>query len=103
MLNDASVQWEIEGVMSAEESVTAMLKVIAATTLRDTGKFLRWEGTVSSFEEYDNHRPSVTSPRNMLGSWNSSFGFLSTIVGCERNEPSSTQFYTSEKVLQRYH
>ena len=47
MAADISVGWEIEGIMSVEFSVSSMLKVIAMTTPRDTGKFLTWEGRVS--------------------------------------------------------
>ncbi|KAG6991337.1 hypothetical protein G7Y79_00053g088200 [Physcia stellaris] len=44
MAADASVSWEVEGTISAEYSVSSMLKVIATTTPRDSGKFLTWEG-----------------------------------------------------------
>ena len=47
MATEASVNWEIEGILSVEFSVSSMLKVIATTTPRDTGKFLTWEGRVS--------------------------------------------------------
>ena len=48
ILGDASVGWDIDGVISAEYSVSAMLRVIATTTPRDTGRFLTWEGRVKS-------------------------------------------------------
>ena len=47
MATEASVSWEIEGMLSVEFSVSSMLKVIATTTPKDTGKFLTWEGRVS--------------------------------------------------------
>lgn len=47
MATGASVSWEIEGMLSVEFSVSSMLKVIATTTPKDTGKFLTWEGRVS--------------------------------------------------------
>jgi hypothetical protein len=46
ILGDESVGWDVEGVISAEYSVSAMLRILATTTIRDTGKFLTWEGRV---------------------------------------------------------
>ena len=43
---DISVGWEVEGVMSPEESVKSMLEVIDASSIKDTGKFLTWQGKV---------------------------------------------------------
>ena len=47
ILGNESVGWDVEGVISAEYSVSAMLRVVATTTIRDTGKFLTWEGRVN--------------------------------------------------------
>lgn len=47
MAADVSVPWEVEGIISVEHSVSSMLKVVATTTPKDTGKFLTWEGRVS--------------------------------------------------------
>ena len=43
---DISVGWEVEGVMSPEESVQSMLEVLDASSIKDTGKFLTWQGKV---------------------------------------------------------
>lgn len=47
---DTSLGWEIEGVISTEESVSAMLKVISTKTHKDSGKFWTWEGKVRASE-----------------------------------------------------
>ena len=44
---NVSVAWEIEGIISAEESVSRMLQVVEKKTIRDTGTFWTWEGIVS--------------------------------------------------------
>lgn len=43
---DVPVAWEIEGVLSPENSVESMLNVIDASSISDTGKFLTWQGQV---------------------------------------------------------
>lgn len=43
---NVSLDWEVEGIISAEESVTAMLKVITTKTLEHSGTFWTWEGRV---------------------------------------------------------
>ena len=42
-----SVGWEVDGIITVEHSVASMLKVIATTTPKDTGRFLTWDGRVS--------------------------------------------------------
>ncbi|KKY22162.1 putative short-chain dehydrogenase reductase [Phaeomoniella chlamydospora] len=44
MANIEGVDWEIEGVMTPEESVTGMLKVIPGKTAEHSGTFWTWEG-----------------------------------------------------------
>ena len=44
---NVSVGWEVEGIISTEESVASMLKVISTKTFRDTGRFFTWEGKVN--------------------------------------------------------
>ncbi|KAK4690681.1 hypothetical protein P7C71_g6164, partial [Lecanoromycetidae sp. Uapishka_2] len=39
-----SVGWEVEGIISAEESVTGMLRVIKSKNFAETGSFWTWEG-----------------------------------------------------------
>ncbi|KAL9115128.1 MAG: hypothetical protein Q9227_000922 [Pyrenula ochraceoflavens] len=46
-----SVDWDIEGILTPEESVTAMLKVIPDKTLKDSGTFWTWEGKVGAIHE----------------------------------------------------
>lgn len=41
-----SVEWEVEGILTPEESVTAMLKIIPEKTIEQTGTFWTWEGKV---------------------------------------------------------
>ena len=38
--------WEVEGQMTPEESVSAVLKVIPTKTLEDSGTFWTWEDKV---------------------------------------------------------
>jgi len=45
---NVSVGWEIEGIISAQESVAGMLHVVEKKTLQDTGTFWTWEGNVGS-------------------------------------------------------
>ena len=46
MLN-ISVDWEVDGIISAEQSVAAMLPVVESKTIKDSGTFWTWEGLVS--------------------------------------------------------
>lgn len=46
-LADIPLGWEVEGVMSPEESVLGMLRVISTKTIHDSGTFWTWEGKVS--------------------------------------------------------
>ncbi|MCJ1227205.1 hypothetical protein MMC12_003860 [Toensbergia leucococca] len=41
---DVSLSWEVEGIMSTEDSVLAMLNVITTKTTKQTGTFWTWEG-----------------------------------------------------------
>ncbi|KAL2046856.1 hypothetical protein N7G274_000874 [Stereocaulon virgatum] len=43
MLN-ISVGWEVDGIISAEQSVAAMLPVVESKTIKDSGTFWTWEG-----------------------------------------------------------
>ena len=42
------VGWEVEGILTPQESVEKMLAVIPTKTMQDTGTFWTWEGKVSS-------------------------------------------------------
>ena len=41
-----SVGWEVDGILTPELSVSAMLKVIPAKTIKQSGTFWTWEGKV---------------------------------------------------------
>ena len=43
-----TVDWEVEGIISPEESVTKMLKVFAEKGKDDSGTFWCWDGRVST-------------------------------------------------------
>lgn len=45
-MGNIDVDWEVEGVIKAPESVAGMLKVIEQKTFQDTGTFWTWEGRV---------------------------------------------------------
>jgi hypothetical protein len=42
------VQWEVEGIITPEESVTKMLVVFAEKGKDDSGTFWCWDGRVST-------------------------------------------------------
>ena len=42
-----SVGWEVDGIISAEQSVAGMLRVVESRTVHDTGTFWTWQGAVS--------------------------------------------------------
>lgn len=46
-MSNISVDWEVEGIIGAEESVTGMLSVIKSKSFTETGSFWTWEGKVS--------------------------------------------------------
>ena len=50
-----SVGWEVDGIISAEQSVAGMLRVVESKTIQDSGTFWTWEGLVS--------------PRSVLRAW----------------------------------
>lgn len=43
-----AVDWEVEGIISPEESVSAMIRVIETKKIHDSGRFFTWEGKVST-------------------------------------------------------
>lgn len=62
-----SLDWEVEGILSPEESVSAMLKVIPTKTIEQSGTFWTWDGKVRtplfSFYRFDIKK----GRRNILG------------------------------------
>lgn len=43
----ATLGSEVDGIISTEQSVSAMLRVISTKTLKDSGTFWTWEGKVN--------------------------------------------------------
>lgn len=43
---NVSLGWEVEGIISPEESVSKMLKVIPIKNVEQSGTFWTWEGKV---------------------------------------------------------
>ena len=39
--------WDVEGILTPQESVEQMLKVVESKTLSDSGTFWTWEGKAS--------------------------------------------------------
>ena len=60
MQSAASVEWDVEGIISVEESVSAMLQVIPSKTIEQSGTFWTWQDDVrqvsDSMWKYS-HRP----------------------------------------------
>ena len=56
-----SLDWEVEGTITAKESVTGMLRVITSKTFAATGSFWTWEGTVSTLKLSQLHLLIITS------------------------------------------
>lgn len=42
-----SIGWEVDGILTTSESVSAMLKVIPTKTIEQSGTFWTWEGKVN--------------------------------------------------------
>ena len=42
------LEWEVDGILTVQESVAAMMSVIQSKTVRDTGTFWTWEGKVGT-------------------------------------------------------
>lgn len=45
-MGNIEVDWEVEGIIKAAESVAGMLQVVEKRGLQDTGTFWTWEGKV---------------------------------------------------------
>ena len=45
-MGNIDVDWEVEGIIKAPESVAGMLNVIEQRSFQDTGTFWTWEGQV---------------------------------------------------------
>ena len=46
-MGNIEVGWDVDGIISAEESVRNMLRVIESKNVMDSGKFFTWDGRVS--------------------------------------------------------
>lgn len=51
-MTDVPLGREIDGIMSTEESVYGMLRVIGSKTIYDSGTFWTWEGKVKEAAEF---------------------------------------------------
>lgn len=49
---DVPLEREIDGIMTTEESVYGMLRVIGSKTIYDSGTFWTWEGKVYGAAEF---------------------------------------------------
>lgn len=65
---NVTVGWEVEGIISTEKSVSAMLKVISTKTIKDTGKFFTWEGKVRQVHGCCQYVVKLTGNRSIHGS-----------------------------------
>lgn len=45
---DIELGWDVEGILTPQESVEAMLRVIPTKTIQHSGTFWTWEGLVSA-------------------------------------------------------
>lgn len=45
-MGNINVDWEVEGIIKAPESVAGMLKVVEQRKFQDSGTFWTWEGKV---------------------------------------------------------
>ena len=48
-MQNIDVAWEIDGLLTPEESIRGMISVIVQRTVADTGTFWTWEGKVGIF------------------------------------------------------
>ena len=62
-----SVDWEVEGIITPEESVTKMLKVFATKSRDDSGTFWCWDGRVGKKFCADAGGLLIVFVRNILG------------------------------------
>lgn len=68
-MGNIEVGWDVDGIISAEESVKNMLRVIESKDVMDSGKFFTWEGRVSiSLHKVSRALTETSSPSHTLGS-----------------------------------
>jgi hypothetical protein len=48
-MQNIDIAWEIDGLITPEESIRGMLAVIAERDLADSGTFWTWDGRVCSW------------------------------------------------------
>jgi len=80
-----SVDWEIEGTISAKDSVTGMLKVITSKSFAETGSFWTWEGKVSHPSMFRNHH-LLTRTSDILGNGCMPLRFYEIIASSVHND-----------------
>ena len=62
---NVSVGWEVEGIITAQESVAGMLPVVESKNLQDSGTFWTWQGNVSL-----GNFPDGSGPQLLIGASN---------------------------------
>jgi hypothetical protein len=50
-MSNIEIPWEIEGVMTPEQSVSSMIPVIESRGIQHSGTFWTWEGKVNLFRQ----------------------------------------------------
>jgi hypothetical protein len=43
-MQNIDIEWEVDGLLTPEESIRGMMKVITSKGLEDSGTFWTWEG-----------------------------------------------------------
>lgn len=67
-MTDVPLGREVDGIMSTEESVYGMLRVIGSKTIYDSGTFWTWDGKVKAVAEFSIQVfKMLTSDRSILG------------------------------------
>ena len=54
-MGNIDVDWEVEGIIKAPESVDRMLSVVEKRSFQDTGTFWTWEGEVRQVPSHENN------------------------------------------------
>lgn len=53
--------WEVDGIMTPQESVSAMIKVIESKGIQHSGTFWTWENKVCDFNDMSDRFPDYCS------------------------------------------
>ena len=96
-MTNISVGWDVEGVLSVEESVQSMLRVIDTLSIKDTGKFLTWEGKVR-IKPWNIEVITLTLPGTSLVTW----WLLTQTYGLRRLEHNLVRMCDDHEVRQLF-